>query len=247
MKVYLDNNIIVGIENGEFDIALFRTIGNVEYFYSAAHIDELIEGEHLQKLSVEKRLMTIEQLAGTNHILNGAHTPEFFPKTPKEMYEISHTPWAMMLRTNMNIGLNAFNPDRDKFLEVLKLNKIEVNNIKPCEIINEIDKRLQKADDPNDRISVEQYLERTEAIGRAVYGTLFNLLDFACFHKDKPTDHSNIARMHDASHAYFAQLCDVFVSNDKKMRYKTEAVYNYLGVDTRVMSGKEYITNFQNR
>lgn len=58
---------------------------------------------------------------------------------------------------------------------------------------------------------------------------------------DKPTDHSNIARMHDASHAYFAQLCDVFVSNDKKMRYKTEAVYSYLGVDTRVESGEEYL------
>lgn len=229
MKVYLDNNIIVGIENGEFDIALFRTIGNVEYFYSAAHIDELIEGEHLQKLSVEKRLQTIDQLAGTNHILNGVQTPEFFPKSAKEIYGISHTFWAMMLRANMNIGLNALNPDRDKFLEILKLNKIEVNNINPCDIITEIDKRLQQADDPDERISVEQYLERTEATGRAVYGTLFNLLDFACFHKDKPTDHSNIARVHDASHAYFAQLCDVFVSNDRKMRYKTEAVYSYLG------------------
>ena len=152
MKVYLDNNLIVGIENGEFDLISFKTIADVEYFYSAAHIDELIEGEHLQKLSVEKRLLTIEQLAGINHILNGTQTPEFYPKSAKEIYDISHTPWAMKLRASMNVCLNAFNPDREKFMEILKLNKIEVNNIKPCEIINEIDKRLQQADNYDDNI-----------------------------------------------------------------------------------------------
>lgn len=246
MKVYLDNNIIVGIENGEFDFASFKSIVDVEYYYSAAHIDELIEGEHLQKLSVEKRLHTIDQLAGTNHIMNGVEFPEFFPKSAKEVYDISHNLFPMMLRVGMNISLNEFNPDRERFLDILKLNKIEVNNIKPCEIINEIDKRLQQADNPDERISVRQYLERSETIGRAVYGTLFNLLDFACYYKDKPTGHSNIARMHDASHAYFAQLCDVLVSNDRKMRYKTEAVYSYLGVDTQVMSGNEYLWNTMN-
>lgn len=104
---------------------------------------------------------------------------------------------------------------------------------------------MLEAENPADRISVREYLIRSEAVGRSLYCTLFNLLDFACFHKDKPTAHSNIARMHDASHAYYAQLCDVFVSDDKKMRYKTEAVYNYLGIQTRVMSGKEFLVSIE--
>ena len=38
----------------------------------------------------------------------------------------------------------------------------------------------------------------------------------------------------------FAQLCDVFVSEDKRMRFKTEAVYSYLGINTQVVSLKEF-------
>lgn len=242
MKVYLDNNIIVGIENGDYQISSFKSVNGVEYYYSAAHIDELIEGSHLECLSVDKRLDTIFNLAGINHILSGIHEPEIYPKTPIEMYEISCNPLQTILRRQVNSITTRFYVDNERFLEVLKLKRVEVNNIKPCDIIKEIDKRLLTADNPFDRISVKEYLYRTEAMGRAVYGTLFNLLDFACFHKDKPTDHSNIARLHDSGHAYFAQLCDVFVSDDKRMRYKTEAVYSYLGINTRVMSGKEFLS-----
>lgn len=68
MKVYLDNNIIIGIEEGGYDIHLFKSFSDVEYFYSAAHVDELIEGKDNPKISVDQRLTTISELAGTNHI-----------------------------------------------------------------------------------------------------------------------------------------------------------------------------------
>lgn len=240
MKVYLDNNIIVGLEEGDYNLSLFKSFSDVEYYYSAAHVDELIEGKDNPKISVDKRLSTISELAGTNHILNGFQDPEIFAKSIHEMYALANSPLQTTIREQINSASNNFNVDNDRFLEILKLKRIEVNNIKPRDIISEIDRRMLEAENPAERISVREYLFRTEAVGRSVYCTLFNLLDFACFHKDKPTAHSNIARMHDASHAYFAQLCDAFVSDDKKMRYKTEAVYSYLGVKTRVMSGKEF-------
>lgn len=246
MKVYLDNNIIVGIENGDYESSAFKSKHDAEYFYSAAHIDELIEGEQVPQLSIDKRLSIIDNLAGENHILNGYEDPEFLQKSARELYDFSHSFPQIMMRDWINSLSANFNPDRDKFLDILKLKKIEVNNIKPCNIISEIDRRLQEADDPRERISVREYLDRSEAVGRSVYCALFNLLDFACFHKDKQTDHSNIARMHDASHAYFAQLCDIFVSDDKKMRYKTEALYAYLGVKTKVMNGIDFL-NFTER
>lgn len=246
MKVYLDNNIIVGVENGDYEISPFIIHEGVDFYYSAAHIEELIEGSHIKYLSVDKRLSTIDEICGFNHILNGCHEPEFYPKAPKEMYDIECSPILSCMRGLVNNRSALFNVNNKRFLEILKLRRIDVNNIKTCSIILEIDRRLQSADDPRDRISVKEYLQRTEATGQSVYATLFNLLDFACFYRDKPTDHSNIARLHDASHAYYAQLCDVFVSDDKRMRFKTEAVYSYLGVKTRVISGKEFLASFKN-
>lgn len=244
MKVYLDNNVIVGIEEGDYSLSLFTSLPCAEYYYSAAHVEELIEGKDNPKISVERRLATISDLTGTNHILNGYQDPEFFPKSIQEMYALACSPLHTMLREHINNSTNNFNVDNDRFLEILRLKRIEVNNIRTCDIFSEIERRLLEADDPADRISVGEYLKRSEAVGRSLYCTLFNLLDFACFHKDKPTSHSNIARMHDASHAYYAQLCDVFVSDDKRMRYKTEAVYHYLGVKTWVMSGTDFVTEY---
>ena len=35
--------------------------------------------------------------------------------------------------------------------------------------------------------------------------------------------------------------CDVLVTNDKRMRAKTKAVYSFLGVNTKVVSTNEYL------
>lgn len=86
------------------------------------------------------------------------------------------------------------------------------------------------------------YLRETEAHGgKPLYHTLFNLIDSANYWGDKKTSHSNVARLYDATHAYFAQICDVLVTNDKRMRAKTKAVYSFLDVNTNVVSTNEYL------
>lgn len=52
---------------------------------------------------------------------------------------------------------------------------------------------------------------------------------------------NNVARLYDSSHAYYAQKCDILVSNDTRMRVKVEAVYHLLNVNTRVLSAEEYL------
>ena len=54
------------------------------------------------------------------------------------------------------------------------------------------------------------------------------------------TDHSEVAKLYDASHAYFAQICDVLVTDDKRMRAKVKAIYSFLKIDTKVVSPKEF-------
>ena len=70
---------------------------------------------------------------------------------------------------------------------------------------------------------------------------LYFMIDSANYWGDKKTSHSNVARLYDASHAYFAQICDVLVTNDKRMRAKTKAVYSFLDVNTNVVSTNEYL------
>ena len=62
-------------------------------------------------------------------------------------------------------------------------------------------------------IDLLTYLRATEAFGgKPLYHTLFNLIDSANYWGDKKTAHSNVARLYDAAHAYFAQVCDILVT-----------------------------------
>ena len=54
-KVYLDNNVIVDIEYGNLNLSDFLSLQNVKYFFSPSHIEELIEGEKIQSLSIINR------------------------------------------------------------------------------------------------------------------------------------------------------------------------------------------------
>lgn len=50
-----------------------------------------------------------------------------------------------------------------------------------------------------------------------------------------------VSRMYDASHAYYAQLCDYFVTNDKRLSYKARAVYAFIGIKTNVITPREFV------
>ena len=213
---YLDNNVLVDIEQGKICISDFLSLQDSKYYFSSSHIDELIEGERISKLSIDNRLVLIERYPN----------PELCARSPLQVYQDAKTPLAIITRQLINQSISNFIFDRDEFLKIVRLRKIEVNNIPSQDILIKLNDILSKYMN----ISIIEILLHSEAIGRTVFGTLFNLLDLACYYKDKQTEHSNIARFHDASHAYYAQLCDFFVSQDKRMRYKTKAVYSYLGI-----------------
>ena len=83
MNIYLDNNIIVDIESRglAFD-SLFTQ--NATYYFSAAHIGEMLEGEN-KGVNVIHRLKTIDRITSSNYI-DGIVQPEFFRKDPHCVY-----------------------------------------------------------------------------------------------------------------------------------------------------------------
>lgn len=70
-KAYLDNNIIVDIEDGAYTIEQFLNKNNYSYYFSQAHLEELLEAKDNPKVSQEGRLNLLAKLCGRNHILTG--------------------------------------------------------------------------------------------------------------------------------------------------------------------------------
>ena len=235
MKVYMDNNVLVDIEVGKYSVEDFTGMSGATYYYSDAHIKELLGAKSNPKVSQRGRLSLISQLCGCNNILTGGfEAPEIYEKEPVEMYILCDTPMRAFIVQQVNTGDDLFMKLREK----LDFDSTIFNNVSPELVLKMIDERVKQ----KLNIDLKTYLKATEAFGgKPLYHTLFNLIDSANYWGDKKTSHSNIARLYDAAHAYFAQVCDVLVTNDKRMRAKTKAVYTFLGVKTRVLSTNEYL------
>lgn len=219
MKVYIDNNVLVDIEVKKYSVEDFTGMSGATYYYSDAHINELLEAKGNYKVSQEGRLSLISQLCGRNNIMTGEfEAPEIYEKEPVEIFMYN---LFMKLRKKLNFDNTLF------------------NNVSPELVLKMIDDRMKQKLNNMDLLT---YLKETEAYGgKPLYHTLFNLIDSANYWGDKKTSHSNVARLYDATHAYFAQICDVLVTNDKRMRAKTKAVYSFLDVNTNVVSTNEYL------
>ncbi len=207
------------------------------YCFSYAHIKELLEAKGNPMISQIGRLNLLSKLCGKNHILTGFDdTPEFFNKEPIEMYNIAGN--YGFLRQTIHQTINRYNDIAMKVRQELGFDATKFNNESPENVLKFIDVRMTK----KSGINLITYLKNTEAhMGSALFHTLMQLIDMANYWGDKKTIHSDVARLYDSSHAYFAQICDVLVTNDKRMNMKVRAVYSFLGIKTRVVSGDEFL------
>ena len=48
-------------------------------------------------------------------------------------------------------------------------------------------------------------------------------------------------RLYNANHAYFASICDYFVTDDRNTRNKANCVYKMYGYNTKAISYKDFI------
>lgn len=233
-KVYLDNNVYVDIEDNTFKENDFIEKSNFNYFFSSSIIEELLEGEKIPQLNVERRIQLITKICKDNYILPGYDLPEYSKQLPVQVYNNETTDFVRFLRKQINKSVKNINPDHQRILQKLGLKKIEVNNIIPSEIIPVINKSLKAYN-----MTINDYLIKSNAKGRGIYSALFNLLDAVCYWKDR--DNAEVSRLHDASHTYYAQLCDYFVTNDKRLSYKADAIYKYLGINTIVIKTSDFL------
>lgn len=236
MRVYLDNNILVDIEEGKYKVEDFLSVPSAQYFYSDAHIAELLNGVDRAIPGLrDKRLITLNALCRSNFLIQDgpSNNLKLSIRNPQQAYENAIV--FGFLRRPINQLAKGFSPNRSKILDELHWDAREVGNYDPNQIFDIIDSKLRAS---KYRFGIKEYLAQSEAYtDRTVYSSLFNLLDMVGYRKDK----NNVARLYDASHAYYAQACDILVSNDTKMRIKTEAVYHYLNVPTRILDASVFL------
>lgn len=236
MRVYLDNNVLIDIVQGKLNEEEFLSKPNTEYYYSDAHLGELLEARGNPKVSQEGRLDLISRLCGQNCILSGVlNDPEFIQKDVREMYRIADTPLRSVINSMAAKGANIL----EKVRIELDFESRQFNNESPEKVLGIIDERMKE----KLGIGLIPYLLSSEAFGgKVLYYTLLNIIDTANYWGDDKTDHSEVARLYDASHAYSAIICDALVTSDRRMMAKVKAIYSFLGIKTKVLSVKEYLS-----
>lgn len=131
MKVYLDNNVFVDIEEGAYQLATFMSIPIAEYYYSDVHMSELLNGLDKQIPGLEgRRLATIEKICGKRFLAqNDDGRVCLAVCVPKQAFE--NAVQFGFMREYLNGLARSFTPNRQGILEELSWNAREVGGYAP--------------------------------------------------------------------------------------------------------------------
>jgi|11_taG_2_1085331.scaffolds.fasta_scaffold19851_2 hypothetical protein len=250
MRVYLDNNIFVYLENGSLAISdLENIIGEKidKIFFSASHIQETLEiiGEtdeqRIERINI--RLKTIEDITKGNYLNENVKNEVFeYMESP---FEVIETITEVSFAQNAMKGLiNLISEEQKKETrKILGIDPKRINNYKPEEVVEHLNKKL------SDKLQSFTFLSMIEqgisyhpdvaTFGRSNrIAAIFELLDMLGYWKDTPNHKSNYARLWDSSHTFYASHCHYFITDDKRTKNKAKVVYSIYDIGTKVISTK---------
>lgn len=243
MRVYLDSNIFIYLENGNLTVDdLEKTLnGKIDnLFYSSSHIQELIEikGEDQNEISrrINTRFNTLEKYTGNKHINDDENSSLTVTIThPFEIYNNFYdVPDGINVMKNMTNFVSE--EQRDSFRAILGISTQVLNNYSPQEVIEHLSKEI-----PMSGMNFTQLYEYATSsfkdsfkigLGHKIAGT-FEMLDLLGYWKDKYTEKSNYARALDAGHSFYASYCDYFITNDQRTFNKANVVYEMYSIPTK--------------
>lgn len=250
MRVYLDNNIFVYLENGSLTISDIENIigGKIDkIFFSSSHIQETLEikGEtdeqRIERINI--RLKTIEDITKENYLNENLKNEVFeYLESP---FEVINTITEVSFAQNAMKGLiNLISEDqRKETRKTLGIDPKRINNYKPEEVVEHLNKKLSETSQSLTFLNmIEQgisYHPDGDTFGRSNRITgIFELLDMLGYWKDTANHKSNYARLWDSSHTFYASHCHYFITNDKRTLNKAKVVYNIYDIGTKVISPK---------
>lgn len=250
MTVYLDNNIIVSIENGECSIdqiiSLFPN-QKIKFYYSSAHIYEIETFKGSASISkselLSQRLDSIRNIFNNNYLylnLSGNLITHIIEDPETVFNTITEVPFGIEAIKGFT---NLFTKEQKReYREQLGIEIRKLNNYSSTEIISHLNKNLANLGSMSFLEMIEYGIQihpdgKTFGLHNRIAG-VFELLDMLGYWKDKETETSNYARLWDSSHTFFATYCDYFISDDKRTRHKANVVYNLYNKRTKIISSQ---------
>lgn len=82
-------------------------------------------------------------------------------------------------------------------------------------------------------------ISKSHEVLEHVFDVLMNYLEQIRFRPEKVKN--SRSRIHDVTHSIYATKADYFITGDDRLYHKARAVYDYLGVPTKVLSTKEFV------
>lgn len=275
--LYLDHNIIIDIkDNRKPDfVQRINNLDKKEYqiFFSPAHIEEIaaLKMRHgnndetvnsfldqLGNITNSKALLPFERRDTAQRKRGGIYLSEEHPKTTYQRViehyennsiaeehqkekisrgeEIQRKTGITSLETNfINIQeeIDRFKP---------KLHQIIINNYPT---LRQSYPGLLRSQAPLCNEINFSYLGKKFPLHEMTIEKIFEFLEARRYYPDKSTQF--LSGLHDTTHAIYAAYCDIFITNDNKLKNKTKATYNWLGIKTLVLNPNEFIEHLDNR
>lgn len=229
MLVYLDNNILIDYEDEKKELPL---VPEVNYVYSYTHIQELLEiKDNFDKRKV-KRLQTIKKLTSSKYVQHNDNMQlSLYEGDPSEVFASVTSLLSKQHSLLINQATSHWMVDKYPKLLVgtLNIEKKVINNYSPEMLIEKYGN------------IIIGHITSTRNSVQEGFQSCFNILDAIGFWKDKINKGSTMNRSFDANHAYFATLCNYFVTNDRNTRIKANVAYRLYGFKTKAVSYEEFI------
>ncbi|WBX72943.1 hypothetical protein PG913_08515 [Tenacibaculum pacificus] len=248
---YLDNNILIDIEQGLISIDDLRN--NIdenitEFYYSSAHLQEANEmtakTDVELKNRLEKRFATISLVTNNNYITQELPSNKVFSQieNPKTVYNTIKD--VTSTQSAIKAMLNTISEEqKNDFRERMEIDSKLMNNYSPKEVIEQVNTRSEALGGLSLVGMIENGVNlhpqgKEMGMGNRFAG-VFELLDLIGYWKDKYNSKSNYARLWDASHSFYSSYFDYFVSDDKRTRNKAKVAFEIYGAKTQVVSSKD--------
>jgi len=247
MRAYLDNNILVSLEDGDFSLTELHSIfpvTNIQFYYSPAHIFEVESFSGNARISREdllnKRFSTISDITKNNYL--------FLDLENNVCAKIEDPRNVLETITEVGFGISAIKgfvnivPANEKksIRDQLGIDSSRLNNYSSTEIIGHLNKKLTIFNNLSFHEIIE-YAVKLHPSGASFgvhnrFAGIFEFLDLLGYWKDSETERSNYARLWDSLHAFYGSYCNFFVSNDRNTRNKAKVVYDIYNVNTEIIS-----------
>lgn len=224
MEVYLDNNIIIDIEKGNLKLP---DVYNIDYPYSYVHIEELLESGNRLFERKEIRLSMLASMSKNKYMYQDNQQICFVNKSPYEVYGLFN-PLVMQIKKVIKDLSNNFNID-EELKTKLEIDKNIINNLTASEFIKKYGS------------IIISYVNNTSSTLQEKFQSFFNILNAVGYWSDKAGKGSNLNRIYDANHAFYASACDYFVTNDKRTMKKANFLYKYYKIKTKALSFDEFL------